>query len=80
VGVTLWFPVGAEIEKKWLLPLSGRVVLGFDQRGTVSLAFDLEDDRSFDQAVEERHRIEIGPQVNVNDSRLALHYLLIRLS
>src|ERR1700687_1450555 len=39
-----------------MLPLSGRIVLGFGQRGAVSLAFDLEDDRSFDQAVEERHR------------------------
>ena len=36
--------------------LSGRIVLAFDQRGTVSLAFDLEDDRAFDQAVEESHR------------------------
>src|SRR5712691_9788821 len=36
--------------------LSARIVLGFNERGTVSLAFDLEDDRSFDQAVEERHR------------------------
>ncbi len=37
-------------------PLSGRIVFGFDQWGAVSLAFDLEDDRSFDQAVEESHR------------------------
>ena len=54
-GVTQWHPVGAEIGKKRFL-LSGRIVLAFHQRGTVCLAFDLEDDRSFDQAVEESHR------------------------
>src|SRR5450759_3293014 len=43
-------------EEAELLPLSGPIILGFGQRGAVSLAFDLEDDRSFDQAVEERHR------------------------
>jgi hypothetical protein len=37
-------------------PLSGRIVFGFDQRGAVGLAFDLEDDRLFDQAVEKSHR------------------------
>jgi len=37
-------------------PLSGRIVFGFDQRGAVGLAFDLEDDRLFDQAVEKGHR------------------------
>ena len=35
---------------------SGRIVFGFDQRGAVSLAFDLEDDRFFDEAVEKSHR------------------------
>ena len=44
------------MERKRLLPLSGRIVVGFGQRGAVSLAFDLEDDRFFDQAVEESHR------------------------
>jgi len=51
---------GLRWRRKWgrnaCLPLSGRIVLAFDQRGTVSLAFDLEDDRAFDQAVEESHR------------------------
>ena len=39
------------------------MVLGLDQRCTVSLAFDLEDDRSFDQAVEERRRQRAIDQV-----------------
>ena len=62
-GVTRWPAVGSGIAKERLLPLSGRIVLCLDQRCTVSLAFDLEDDRSFDQAVEERHRQRAIDQV-----------------
>jgi hypothetical protein len=55
-GVTLWPGVGAGKGEERLLPLSGRIVFGFDQWGAVSLPFDLEDDRLFDQAVEKSHR------------------------
>ena len=55
---------GAQKEgRSGLLPLSGRIVLAFDQWGAISLAFDLEDDRSFDEAVEERHRQRAIDQV-----------------
>jgi hypothetical protein len=52
-GVTLWPVVGAGMGEERRPSLSGRIVFGFDQWGAVSLAFDLEDDRSFDQAIEE---------------------------
>lgn len=39
-----------------MLLLSGRIVFTLDQWSAVGLASDLQDDRSFDQAVEERHR------------------------
>ena len=55
-AVTLWPPAGAEIWESDRGLLLGRIILGTGLRCSIGFAFDLQNDRSLDQPIQESHR------------------------